>query len=256
MRVFVIGDVVGKNGVSHLQSVLPAFKRTYGVDLCVANGENSSESNGITPESAEELFSYGVDVITTGNHAFRHRAIYDYYDEHEFVLRPVNFPPDAPGRGFCIVDKGSVRVGIVNLMGTMYLESLDNPFRVMETVLPELSDCRIKIVDFHAEATSEKRAMGFFLDGNVSAVFGTHTHVQTADEQILPGGTGYMTDVGMTGTVQSVLGVKPDIIIQKFRSNLPQRFLFEEGPAMLCGCIFDIDNKTGLTTSVERICLT
>ena len=141
-------------------------------------------------------------------------------------------------------------------MGTMYLESLDNPFRVMEAVLPELSDCRIKIVDFHAEATSEKRAMGFFLDGNVSAVFGTHTHVQTADEQILPGGTGYMTDVGMTGTVQSVLGVKPDIIIQKFRSNLPQRFLFEEGPAMLCGCIFDIDKKTGLTTSVERICLT
>lgn len=256
MRIFVIGDVVGNNGVQHLQSVLPAFKRTYGVDLCIVNGENSSENNGITPASAEELFSYGVDVITTGNHAFRHRTMYDYYDEHEFVLRPVNFPEDAPGRGYCIVDKGSVRVAVVNLMGTMYLESLDNPFRIMETLLPELSDCRIKIVDFHAEATSEKRAMGFFLDGKVSVVFGTHTHVQTADEQILPGGTGYMTDVGMTGTVQSVLGVKPDIIIQKFRSNLPQRFLFEEGPASLCGCIFDIDSKTGLTTSVERICLT
>ena len=255
IRVFAIGDVVGKTGVEFISSVLPAFRRSEGVDLCVINGENAAVSNGITPDLCEELFVSGADVITTGNHVFRRKELYDYLDDNDFVLRPANFPGSTPGKGVCIVDKGRYRVGVVNLLGTVYMEPVGNPFAAAETALRELSDCSVILVDLHAEATSEKRAMGFFLDGKVSAVFGTHTHVPTADEQILPGGTGYITDLGMTGTEQSVLGVKPEIIIEKFRTNMPARFDFAEGDPMLCGCLFDIDEKTGTCQRVERICI-
>ncbi len=255
MRVFAIGDVVGTAGVDFVRSVLPAFRRVKGIDLCVINGENAAPSNGITPALCEELFVSGADVITTGNHVYRRKELYDYLDENAFVLRPANFPASTPGNGCCVVDKGKVRVGVVNLLGTTFMEPLENPFAAAERVLKDLSDCRIILVDIHAEATSEKRTMGFFLDGRVSAVFGTHTHVQTADEQILPGGTGYITDLGMTGPEQSVLGVKPEIMIEKFRSHMPARFEAAEGPAFLCGCLFDIDETTGTCTAVERVVL-
>jgi len=255
MRILVVGDVVGKNGVSFLSKVLPAYKRTYGVDICIVNGENSTDGNGITPVSCDDLLNNGADVVTTGNHAYRRKEMYDYYDEKPYIIRPANYPKNDPGKGYCVVDKGSVRVGVINLMGTTYMEPLANPFLVVDELLEELSDCRIKIVDFHAEATAEKRAMGFYLDGRVSVVFGTHTHVQTADEQILPKGTGYITDVGMTGTIQSVLGVDPAIIIRKLRSNMPARFDFVDGDAMLNACLFEIDNKTGVCQKVERISL-
>ena len=254
MRILCIGDVVGKGGVNFLQSVLPAFKRSNAIDVCIVNGENSSDGNGITPSSAEELFSAGADVITTGNHAYRRREMYDYFDDHEDVIRPANYHKNNPGRGYCIVDKGRVQVGVINLMGTTYMEALANPFQTVDEVLEELSSCRIVLVDFHAEATSEKRAMGFYLDGRVSAVFGTHTHVQTADEQVLPKGTGYITDLGMTGPVQSVLGVQPDIIIGKLKNNMPARFDYEKNsPQMVNGCIFEIDDKTGKALSAERV---
>lgn len=255
MRIFAIGDVVGKTGMEFLPSVLPAFRRVQGVDFCVINGENAAVSNGITPDLCEELFRCGADVITTGNHVFRRRELYDYLDENEFVLRPANYPDATPGKGYCVVDKGRVQVGVVNLLGTTYMEPLDNPFQKAEEVLKELESCRIILVDFHAEATSEKRALGFFLDGKVSAVFGTHTHVQTADEQILPKGTGYITDLGMTGAEDSVLGVRPEIVIEKFRSHMPVRFDFTEGSPMMCGCLFDIDEKTGTCLRVERVCV-
>lgn len=255
MRVFAVGDVVGKTGVEFTRSVLPAFRRLKGVDLCVINGENAAQSNGITPALCEDLFVSGADVITTGNHVYRRRELYDYLDENPFVLRPANFPDSTPGSGICVVDKGKVQVGIVNLLGTTYMEPLENPFSTVEKLLDELSSCRIILVDFHAEATSEKRTMGFFLDGKVSAVFGTHTHVQTADEQILPGGTGYITDLGMTGPEQSILGVKPEIMIEKFRSHMPARFELAEGSPFLCGCLFDFDDTTGACTAVERVCL-
>lgn len=256
MRIFAVGDVVGRNGVAFLQDVLPPFKRMKGVDFCVVNGENSNDGNGITPASSRELINAGADLITTGNHAYRRTEMYDFFDSCSYVLRPANFPESCPGRGYCILDKGRIQIGVINLMGTTYLEPLANPFRLVDPILEELSACRIILVDFHAEATSEKRAMGFYLDGKVSAVFGTHTHVQTADEQILPGGTGYITDLGMTGSVQSVLGVKPEIIIQKFRTNMPVRFDFQkEGEQMVNGCLFDIDDKTGKTTAIERIVL-
>ncbi len=255
MRVLAIGDVVGASGVDYLRSVLPAFRRKEAVDFCVINGENAATSNGITPDLCEELFVSGADVITTGNHVFRRKELYDYLDDNEFVLRPANFPGSTPGKGVCIVDKGRFQVGVVNLLGTVYMEPVGNPFETVEKQLKELSSCKVILVDFHAEATSEKRAMGFFLDGRVSAVFGTHTHVQTADEQVLPKGTGYITDLGMTGTEQSVLGVKPEIIIEKFRTNMPARFAFAEGKAMLCGCLFDINEKTGACERVERVCI-
>lgn len=255
MRVFAIGDVVGKCGVDFVRSVLPAFRRTEGVDFCVINGENAAASNGITPALCEELFVSGADVITTGNHVFRHKELYDYLDDQGCLLRPANFPDSTPGKGYCIIDKGKYRVGVVNLLGTVYMDPVGNPFSAAEKLVEELSSCQVVLLDFHAEATSEKRAMGFFLDGRVSAVFGTHTHVQTADEQILPGGTGYITDLGMAGAEQSVLGVKPEIIIEKFRTMMPARFDFADGKPILNGCLFDIDEKTGVCERVERICI-
>ncbi len=256
MNILAIGDVVGKDGVTFLAEHLPSLKRDNAIDVCIINGENAADGNGITPTAAADLFALGADVVTTGNHAFRRRELYDVYDENEFLLRPANFTAACPGHGYCRVDKGRVQVGVVNLMGTTYMEPLDNPFNMVDAILEELSDSRIILVDFHAEATSEKRAMGFYLDGKVSAVFGTHTHVQTADEQVLPKGTGYITDLGMTGTVQSVLGVQPDIIIEKFKTNMPARFDYAKNSEnMVNGCIFTVDEKTGQCTGVKRILL-
>lgn len=256
LRVFAIGDVVGNCGVDFIRAVLPAYRRTAGVDFCVINGENAADGNGLTPERCEELFVSGADVITTGNHAFRRRELYDFLDENEFVLRPANFPECSPGKGYCIVDKGKFKVGVLNLLGTLFMEPNDNPFSAAEKALKALADCSVILLDFHAEATSEKRAMGFFLDGKASAVFGTHTHVQTADEQVLPEGTGYITDLGMTGAIQSVLGVKTDIVVERFCTHLPNRFDFADGDPCLCGCLFDINEKTGRCQRAERVCIT
>ena len=253
MNILAIGDVVGSVGCRFLRSRLPSLKKVKGVDLVVCNGENSADGNGITPASAEYLFQSGVDVITTGNHAFRRREMYAVFDSCETVLRPANYPgDDAPGRGFLVYDMGRVQVGIVNLMGVVYLDPLDNPFdtadRILGAGLP-----KITVVDFHAEATGEKKSLAYYLDGRVSAVFGTHTHVQTADEQVLPQGTGYLSDLGMTGPVHSVLGVKPELTIRKMRRQLPVRFETGEDPCEMDCALFDVDEKTGKTRSVERI---
>lgn len=253
MKILTVGDVVGAEGCAWVRKNLPQLKKEKGIGLVIANGENSAVGNGILPVSAQDLFTSGVDVITTGNHAYRRREIYDYFETCPNILRPANFRASNPGKGFLKLDCTRLQVGIVNLMGTVYLEALRNPFDCMEKILPQLSDCKIIIVDFHAEATGEKRAMGFFLDGRVSAVFGTHTHVQTADETILPNGTGYISDLGMTGPEMSVLGVKPELAIKKMQTMMPVRFETAEGEAFFNGCIFDIDEKTGKTVSVERI---
>ncbi|NLL63682.1 MAG: TIGR00282 family metallophosphoesterase [Ruminococcaceae bacterium] len=255
MKVFAVGDVVGTSGLEFLRKILPNIKQEYGVDVCIVNGENSADGNGITPVSCEHIFTSGADVITTGNHAYRRKEMYEFFDTNEFVLRPINFPEGTPGRGRVIVDKGICKVAVINLMGTMFMDPLDNPFSVIDKVLEseEIKKCKIKIVDFHAETTSEKRAMGFYLDGRVSVLFGTHTHVQTADEQVLENGTGYITDLGMTGTFNSVLGVNPKIVIDKFKYNMPARFDWIRGESILCGCIFDIDDKTGNCMAVTRI---
>lgn len=255
MNILVLGDVVSGIGCDFLRKKLPSFKRLKAIDFCIANGENSATGNGITPDSAEHLFTSGVDFITTGNHVFRRKEVYSYLDENEFVIRPYNLDSSVPGKGFALIDTGRYSVAVINLMGNMYSDCCENAFRAADRVLSEIAGrTNIILVDFHAEATSEKKAMGFYLDGRASAVFGTHTHVLTADERVLPGGTGYITDIGMCGVKDSVLGVDKDIIIEKFLTGMPARFDSAEGSCMINGCIFSIDEKTGRCLSVERVC--
>ena len=256
LRILCVGDVVGSIGCQFLRQRLPALKKTMGIDLVIANGENSADGNGLTPASAEYLFQSGVDVITAGNHSFRRRESYDLYDSCETLLRPANYPAAAPGRGLCIVDLGRVQAAVINLMGTAYLESLACPFETLDQLLKTPDLPRVVVVDFHAEATGEKRALGFYADGRVTAVFGTHTHVPTADACLLPQGTGYLTDAGMTGVIHSVLGVKAEIIIGKLRTKMPARFDLAKGPCKMDCVLFSADERTGLCTGVERLTIT
>ncbi len=253
MNILCIGDVVGSVGCKFLMKTLPAFKKLKGVDMVIANGENSSDGNGITPASAKQLFDSGVDVITSGNHAFRRKESYEYYDSCDTLIRPANYPEaTTPGRGYTVVDMLKWQVCVINMMGVMYLEALDCPYKTIDKILNETQKYKIRILDFHAEATAEKRALGYYLDGKISAMFGTHTHVQTADETVLPKGTGYITDVGMTGTVESVLGVKKEIAIAKFKNKMPVRFDLANGDCRMDCILFTVDDKTGKTTSAER----
>ena len=253
MNILCIGDVVGTVGCEHLRARLPAIKKQVGVDLVIANGENAADGNGVTPASVRHLLDSGVDVLTGGNHSFRRRESYELYDSCETLLRPANYPAKAPGRGVCVADLGRVRVAVINLMGTMYLESLESPFEALDRILSDPELPTIKVVDFHAEATGEKRALGFYADGRVSAVFGTHTHVPTADETLLPRGTGYITDVGMTGPIQSVLGVKAECILQRLTTKLPTRFETAKGPCRMDCVLFTVDERSGLCTQVQRL---
>lgn len=258
MRVLFVGDVCGSVGCDFAASVLPAFRRENSIDFTVINGENSADGNGITPQSADVLFACGADVITGGNHTMRRREVHDMLEENERLLRPQNINAKY-GSGYCLVDMGRLQVAVINLSGQVYLERHDpsNPFLAADALLERAKAdmANIILVDFHAEATSEKRALGFYLDGKVSAVVGTHTHVQTADAQILPNGTGYITDLGMTGPKQSVLGVEKEIIIDRLRNGSGDKFHLASGKCMLNGCIFEIDVQTGMTTSVRTVCI-
>ncbi|MGI5897304.1 MAG: TIGR00282 family metallophosphoesterase [Oscillospiraceae bacterium] len=254
IKVLAIGDVVGKEGCAFLRKHLPALRQTHGVHMVVANGENSAVGNGILPSSAEDLFASGVDVITTGNHVYKRREIYPYLEEHPFIIRPANYPDGGYGKGVCIYDGGSFRVAVVNLQGTVYMDRLDCPFHTMDRLLKTI-DTPLVLVDFHAEATSEKNAMGYYLDGRVSAVFGTHTHVPTADERILAGGTGYITDLGMTGPKESVLGVKPENVLRRFTTHLPTRFEIAQSACKMDGILLDLDKNSGKCLDISRICI-
>lgn len=252
MRILFFGDIVGQAGCDTLRRKLPALKQQYGVDLCVANGENSAEGNGITPHSAQHLLDSGVEVITTGNHVLKRREIYELLEQREELLRPLNLHPNVPGRGMTVVDKLRYQVCVVNLLGQVYMEPSANPFEAMDRLLGQIS-AKIILVDFHAEATAEKVAMGHYLDGRVSAVLGTHTHVQTADERILPGGTAYLTDVGMCGGRNSVLGVKRELAIRRFIDHMPVRFSNDPEEIVLNGVVLDIDQNTGKADKIQRI---
>lgn len=259
MRLLAIGDVCGPVGCEYVRKKLPTLKREKAIDVVIINGENSAEGNGVTPQSADMLFAFGADILTGGNHSARRKEIYAYSDSNPFILRPHNMTEVEYGSGYCLADFGRFSVAVINLSGTVYLERVkaENPFLCADKLIERAKKDGAKIiaVDFHAEATSEKRALGIYLDGRVSAFFGTHTHVQTADEQILPGGTGYITDIGMTGPKNSVLGVKSDIIINRMKSGDMSKFVFADGVAMLCGCIFDIDTSSGRTVGIERVLL-
>ena len=257
MCLLAVGDVCSPCGVSAVKSILPKIKKEKNIDAVIINGENSAEGNGITPDVAEYLFNCGADVITGGNHSLRRKEIYDYLDTKDYILRPHNLIDAEAGKGYCLVDFGRFTMAVINLSGKIYLDRTpaDNPFTVADELIEKANtdNADIIVVDFHAEATSEKRALGFYLDGRVSAVFGTHTHVQTADEQILQNGTGYITDLGMTGPKDSVLGVKKEIIINRLKDNDMSKFEFADGEYTFCGCIFDIDLKSGKTVSIQRI---
>ncbi len=253
MRILTVGDIVSKQGCEYLRKMLPLLKREYRADITVVNGENSAVGNGILPQSADFIFESGADVITLGNHSLKRTEIYNYLEENEYIIRPANYHPSAPGKGMTIIDKGYVRVAVINLQGAVYFDPIRNPFDIVDGLIEKAKseNCRIIIIDFHAEATSEKRAMGFYVDGRVSAIFGTHTHVQTSDHQILPNGTGYITDIGMTGPLQSVLGVSAELSIEKMRTCLPVRFKNPDGVCVIEGCFFEIDDKTGKAIKTE-----
>lgn len=255
MRILAVGDVVGENGCRFLKKILPVVKKEKKADVCIINGENSDISNAVTPKSADFLFSVGADVITTGNHVFRRKEVYDYLDENRDIIRPANFNIQPYGRGFVTLDFGRVSVAVINLMGQAYIENTQNPFLCIDEILEndEVKSSSIKLIDFHAEATGEKRALAFYLDGKISALWGTHTHVQTSDECILPCGTGYISDLGMVGTKNSCLGVDPACVISNLKDSAQVKFSHIDGKCIFCGCIFDIDEKSGKTISVERI---
>ena len=253
MNILCVGDVVGSAGCRHLEQVLPTIKRQYAVDVCIVNGENSADGNGILPASAKALFQFGADVVTTGNHVFHRREIYDALDENNGIVRPANFPRTAPGTGVFIVDKGRYQVAVINLMGQVYMDTLACPFETLDALLADPSLPRCRVVDFHAEATAEKKALAYYADGRVTAVVGTHTHVQTADEQILPNGTGFISDIGMTGPVQSVLGIRPALAIEKMRGKLPVRFAVADGPCRMDAVLLSVDPSSGKTIAIERL---
>lgn len=253
LKVLAVGDVVSRGGLDYLSRRLPKLKRELGVHFTVVNGENA-DGVGILPAQAEQILDAGADAVTLGNHTWNRLQIADYLDSAPCVLRPANFSPRVPGEGFKVFyGPGNLRIGVINLIGRVELNpNVDNPFTTADAILKR-NDADIYLVDFHAEATSEKLAMGWYLDGRVSAVWGTHTHVPTADPKVLPQGTGHITDLGMTGPVDSILGVKPEVSINLFLGGLPRRYEAPKGRCKLEAVLFTIDTQTKRCLKVERV---
>jgi len=262
MRILFIGDIFGRPGRTIVQEKLKHLVDEHRIDLVIANGENAAAGFGITPALAEDLFDLGIDVLTTGNHVWDKRELLDYYESADGdlhsparrILRPANFAPDLPGWGLYQGRKNDVPYAVINLQGRVFMASNDDPFRKADEILKSLQ-AKVVIVDLHAEATSEKVAFGWYLDGRVTAVVGTHTHIPTADERVLPGGTAYITDVGMTGPFDGVIGVRKEMIIDRFLYNLPARFEAATGDARLCAVVIEGDESTGRAKSIQRIML-
>ena len=251
-KVLAVGDVVGGPGMDRVCKSLRWLKKKTSADFVVVNGENASVV-GITPNQAEDILDAGADVITMGNHTYAKREIVEYMDDSSRILRPANYAPQAPGRGYGLYETSIGPVAVVDLQGRVNMDyTPDNPFLEIEKILQEI-DTKVILVELHAEATSEKLAMGYMLDGQVSALWGTHTHVPTADAQVLPQGTGYVTDLGMTGPKISVLGIQPQLSIAKFRGDLPERYRWANGPTKMEAVLFTIDSQTGLCRKAERV---
>ncbi|MBZ5719991.1 MAG: TIGR00282 family metallophosphoesterase [Acidobacteriia bacterium] len=261
MRILFIGDIFGRPGRTIVKDRLPGLVQEFAIDLIIANGENAAAGFGITPPLAEDLFEIGIDVITTGNHIWDKREIVDYFqaaDNNHSVarrlLRPANYPAGLPGWGVYEGRKKDVPYAVINLQGRVFMTSNDDPFRVADELLKTVK-AKVVFVDFHAEATSEKISMGWYLDGRVTTVVGTHTHVPTADERVLPGGTAYITDVGMTGPYDSVIGVKKEQIVARFLNNMPVRFEAATADVRLCAVVIDCDETTGRARKIQRVML-
>lgn len=257
MKVIFLGDIIGKPGRNALARKLDILIRENEADMIIANGENAAGGIGISPGTCDSLFEMGVDMVTSGNHIFKKKEIIDYLDLEPRLLKPANYPPGTPGKGYYIfeVEKlGGLKVAVINICGRVFVDNLDCPFRTIDRILEYIKEkTPVIIVDIHAEVTSEKVAMGWFLDGRVSAVIGTHTHIQTADERILPGGTAYITDVGMVGSRDSVIGVKKENIIKRFLTQMPQQFTVAKEDVWINGVVIDIDEKIGKARQIIRI---
>lgn len=253
LNILMIGDIVGRPGRKAVHQYLKANSRRF--DFIIANGENAAGGNGITQEIVHELYNSAIDVITMGNHVWDKREILQFIEHEPNLIRPANYPPGTPGRGSTVIKlNNNIKIGLLNLSGRIFLPPLDCPFRTADAIVKELrKETPIIIVDFHGEATSEKVAFGWYMDGRVSAVLGTHTHIQTADERILPQGTAYITDLGMTGPYDSVLGVEKEVVIQKFLTQLPVRFEVRGGETQLNGVILKINENTGKAIQIERV---
>ena len=255
MKILFIGDIVGRAGRQALARRLDRLIDMHEVDFVIANGENAAAGFGLTIDIARELFDLGVDVLTSGNHIWDKKEIIDYLDRQKRLLRPANYPVGLPGVGSGLYETSAgLKVGVLNLEGRVFMNNLDCPFRAADAAIEQLRRAaQVIVVDFHAEATSEKMALGHYLDGRVSAVVGTHTHVQTADDHILPGGTAYLTDAGMTGSRDAVIGISKELAIEKFLTQMPVRFEVAKKDPVLCGVIFSIDETTGRAVAVERV---
>ena len=252
-NILAVGDVVGACGVKHLSRCLRSLKKRKSIHFTVVNGENAAMV-GLTPNDAEDIFAAGADVITLGNHTFGKMQIRGYLDDCPYILRPANFTNRVPGCGWGVYDCGRVQIGVMNLIGRCDLDfHAENPFTTADRLLSGGEKPTFTLVDFHAEATSEKLALGYYLDGRVSAVWGTHTHVPTADERVMPKGTGYITDLGMTGPIESVIGIRPEQSVETFLGGLPGRYRAADGPCKAQGAIFTLESDTGLCTGVERV---
>jgi metallophosphoesterase (TIGR00282 family) len=263
VRILFIGDIFGRPGRTIVKERLPGLVREHAIDLIIANGENAAAGFGITPSLAEDLFELGIDVITTGNHIWDKREIVEYFESADGnqhsparrLLRPANYPAGMPGWGVYEGQKGKVGYAVINLQGRVFMASNDDPFRVVDQLIKNVK-AKVIFVDIHAEATSEKISMGWYLDGRVTAVVGTHTHIPTADERVLPGGTAYITDVGMSGPYDSVIGVQKGLVVGKFLNNMPVRFEPATGDVRLCAVVVDCDESTGHATSMQRLTVT
>jgi len=253
INILAIGDIVGKPGRGIVAQLLPEIKETYNIDFIIANGENVSGGFSITPKNASVLLSYGIDLITSGNHIWQNKKILEIIDIEPRLIRPANYPEGVPGKGYYIKNVGDISICVINLIGRLTLVTVDCPFRKFDEIYNSVDkNVDLIIVDFHAEATSEKQALGWYVDGRASVLFGTHTHVQTADERILPGGTGYITDIGMTGSFNSVIGMNKKMSIKNFLTQSRVKQEVASGDAMLNGAVFTID-KNGKTINVKRI---
>jgi metallophosphoesterase (TIGR00282 family) len=254
MNVLMVGDIFGEPGRAALAALLPRLREEHAIDFCVVNCENAAAGFGVTPQMARQFLDQGADVLTSGNHIWDKKEIVEFITRENLLLRPANFPAGTPGVGHVTVKCGPHRVAVLNLMGRVFMTSIDCPFRKADEIVPELrKETPIVLVDMHCEATSESVAMGWYLDGRVSAVVGTHRHVQTADERVLPGGTAYITDLGMTGPTDGVIGVDRDLILQRFLTQMPVRFEPAKGPSALHAVVIVIDPETGRASDIRRL---
>lgn len=253
MKVLFIGDVVGSPGRKIIKEILPGIKKENAIDFCIANGENAAGGKGITYVIAQELYKSGIDALTMGNHVWSKSEVLSFIDEDNKIVRPANYPEELPGKGSTVISNGSSSIGVLNLMGRIFMEGIESPFKAADKEIKELKkSAKVIIVDMHAEASSEKCALAWYLEGKVSCVLGTHTHVQTSDERILPFGTAFITDVGMTGPHDGIIGVDKDIILNRFLTHMPVKHELAKGRVQFNSVILEIDEKSGKTIKIER----